>query len=95
MEFCHAHFSAVPTCIATCARQGMNADDTPSYLLSNYLGSTSLTTDDSGSVTPEQRYTASGEVRYNSGNTAVKYTYTGQYSYTFANLGSFRNKNVR
>jgi len=33
-------------------------------------------------VPSEQRYTAWGEVRYSSGNTAAKYTYTGQYSYT-------------
>jgi len=52
------------------------------YLLSDHLGSTSLTTDASGNVLSEMRYTAWGEVRYNSGITPTDYTYTGQYSYT-------------
>lgn len=52
------------------------------YLLGDHLGSTSLTTDASGAVTSEQRYTAWGEVRTSSGNVLSRYTYTGQYSYT-------------
>lgn len=45
------------------------------------MGSTSLTTDANGNVISEMRYTAWGEVRYNSGVTPTDYTYTGQYSY--------------
>ncbi len=57
----------------------------PTYLLSDQLGSTSLTLDSSGNVLSELRYKAWGEVRYAAGTTATKYTYTGQYS----NIGDF------
>ncbi len=50
------------------------------FLLSDHLGSTSLTTDASGNVISELRYTAWGQVRYSSGTTPTQYTYTGQYS---------------
>ena len=52
------------------------------FMLSDHLGSTSLTTDASGNVISELRYTAWGEVRYNSGVTPTQYQYTGQMSYT-------------
>ncbi len=55
------------------------------YLLSDHLGSTSLTLDSSGNVLSELRYKAWGEVRYAAGTTPTKYTYTGQYS----NVGDF------
>ncbi len=58
--------------------------------LGDHLGSNSLTTDASGNVISELRYTAWGDVRYNSGVTPTDYTlrqaqgiaYTGQYSHT-------------
>jgi len=52
----------------------------PTYLLSDHLGSTSITTDANGIKVAEMRYKAWGEVRYTSGTTPTKYTYTGQYS---------------
>jgi RHS repeat-associated protein len=52
------------------------------YLLSDDLGSTTLTVDSNRSVIDEQRYTAWGEVRLSTGTTPTNYTYTGQYSYT-------------
>ncbi|MFT3890489.1 MAG: RHS repeat-associated core domain-containing protein [Anaerolineales bacterium] len=52
------------------------------FLLGDHLGSTSLVTDTNGQNVTETRYTAWGEVRYASGTTPTKYTYTGQYSYT-------------
>jgi RHS repeat-associated protein len=52
-----------------------------SYLLSDHLGSTSLTLDASGNVVSELRYKAWGEVRYAGGITPTKYQYTGQFSY--------------
>ena len=52
------------------------------YMLSDHLGSTSLTTDSAGNVISELRYTAWGEVRYQAGTTSTSYTYTGQYSNT-------------
>ena len=51
-------------------------------MLSDHLGSTSLTTDSAGNVISELRYTAWGEVRYQAGTTSTSYTYTGQYSNT-------------
>ena len=38
--------------------------------------------DANGVRVSELRYKAWGEVRYESGPTSTKYTYTGQYSYT-------------
>jgi hypothetical protein len=60
----------------------MRSNGTLSYILSDHLGSTSLTTDTSGAVTSELRYTAWGEVRYQAGVTPTNYTYTGQYDNT-------------
>ena len=67
------------------SRVAMNAGGTLYYLLSDQLGSTSLTVKASDSSTSEIRYTAWGEIRYTSGMTPTNYTYTGQYS----NVGDF------
>jgi len=61
-------------------RIAVQTNGTLSFLLSDYLGSTSLTTDTSGNVVSELRYKAWGEVRYSNGASQTKYTYTGQYS---------------
>jgi RHS repeat-associated protein len=63
-------------------RIAMRKDGELFYLIGDHLGSTSIVTDDAGQVVSETRYTAWGEVRYNSGVTPTDYTYTGQYSYT-------------
>jgi len=55
---------------------------TPTYLLSDHLGSTSLTTNASGGLISEMKYKAWGEVRSSTGTTPTDYTYTGQYSHT-------------
>ena len=52
------------------------------YMLSDHLGSTSLTTDSAGNVISELRYKPWGELRYQAGTTSTSYTYTGQYSNT-------------
>jgi hypothetical protein len=49
-----------------------------SYLLTDHLGSTSLTTNSAGVVTSEMRYTPWGETRYTSGTSPTNYRYTGQ-----------------
>ncbi len=64
----------------------MRKNGTLYFLLSDHLGSTSLTADASGNVISELRYTAWGEVRYNSGVTPTQYQYTGQYSDSYINL---------
>ena len=62
-------------------RVAIRAGTTLSYLLSDHLGSTSITTNGSGALVSELRYKPWGEVRYSSGTTSTKYTFTGQYSY--------------
>jgi RHS repeat-associated protein len=67
---------------------------TVEYLLSDHLGSTSLTTDKNGAKISEMRYTAWGQVRYawTSGAASTptyklsSYTYTGQFSDSYTNL---------
>ena len=60
----------------------MRKNGTLTFMLSDHLGSTSLTTDSAGNVISELRYTAWGEVRYQAGTTSTSYTYTGQYNNT-------------
>jgi len=62
-------------------RIAMRTNGTLNFLLGDHLGSTSLTTDATGTVVSELRYKAWGETRYASGTTSTKYQYTGQYSY--------------
>ena len=54
--------------------------DALSYLLSDHLGSISLTVDSSRTVTASQRFTPWGEVRAPSGTMQTMYSYTGLYS---------------
>jgi RHS repeat-associated protein len=61
-------------------RIAMRTASTLNYLLSDQLGSTSVTTNDTGQRISELRYKPWGEVRYTYGTTPTKYTYTGQYS---------------
>lgn len=56
----------------------MRKNGTLSYLLSDHLGSTSLTTNTSGTLVSEMRYKPWGETRYTSGTTPTQYQYTGQ-----------------
>jgi RHS repeat-associated protein len=56
------------------------------YLLSDHLGSTSITTDTNGALVSELRYKPWGEVRYTSGTQQTQYQYTGQYSDSYINL---------
>ena len=67
-------------------RIAMRNNGTVFFTLGDHLGSTSLTTFANGSVVSELRYKAWGEMRYASGNTPTKYTYTGQYSDSYINL---------
>ena len=48
------------------------------WLLGDHLGSTSMVTDDTGDIVSEVRYSAFGEVRYESGTMTTDYLYTGQ-----------------
>ena len=59
-------------------RVAMRVGTTLSYLFGDHLGSTSITTDASGSVSGELRYLPFGETRYTSGQTPTSFRYTGQ-----------------
>jgi len=50
----------------------------PNWLLGDHLGSTSMATDDTGILVSEARYSAFGEIRYDSGTMTTDYLYTGQ-----------------
>ena len=50
----------------------------PYYILTDHLGSTTVTTDSSGDLVSELKYKPWGEVR--SGTAPTDYTFTGQYS---------------
>jgi RHS repeat-associated protein len=62
------------------SRVAMRSGSTLYYLLTDHLGSTSITTSATGTKVAELRYKAWGEVRYTSGTTPTKYQFTGQYS---------------
>lgn len=53
----------------------MNSDS-PVYFLQDHLGSTAITTNSSGTIIAELWFKAWGDVRYTSGTTPTKYTYT-------------------
>jgi RHS repeat-associated protein len=63
-------------------RVAVRRNGTLNYILSDHLGSTSITTNTSGQLVSGQLYKAWGEARYTFGALPTKYTYTGQYSYT-------------
>lgn len=60
----------------------MRVGGTVYYTLSDHIGSTSITLNNSGTKTAEMRYKAWGEVRYENGNLQTDRTYTGQRSYS-------------
>jgi len=67
-------------------RVAMREDGTLYFLLSDHLGSTSLTLDSSGNRVAEMRFTPWGESRYTWGNAQTDYTYTGQRSRSYIKL---------
>jgi len=60
--------------------------NTLNWLLSDHLGSASITTTADGTWFSELRYSAFGETRYSSGITATDYRYTGQLEQADINL---------
>ncbi|MCP4592524.1 MAG: RHS repeat-associated core domain-containing protein, partial [bacterium] len=61
-------------------RVAMRAGGVVYYLHNDHLGSTSLTTDESGGVTARQLYYPYGEVRWGEGASATDFGFTGQRS---------------
>jgi RHS repeat-associated protein len=89
--FVGAHYEVTGSTItkyyyAGSQRIAMRTGGTLFFTLGDHLGSTSLATFANGTVVSELRYKAWGEVRYASGNTPTKYTFTGQYSDSYINL---------
>lgn len=58
----------------------MRTNGVLTWVLSDHLGSASVTASENGSFLSERRYTAFGEVRLSSGETGTPYQYTGQLS---------------
>ncbi len=56
----------------------MDDNDTLRFLLTDHLGSTSITADTNGSLSSMLRYKAWGENRYTNGTTPTSYHFTGQ-----------------
>jgi RHS repeat-associated protein len=56
----------------------VRVDNVLSYVLTDHLGSSTVTLDDGGGVDGELRYYAYGETRASSGSTPTERTYTGQ-----------------
>jgi RHS repeat-associated protein len=73
-------------CFAGAQRVAMRKGSTLSYLLGDHLGSTSITTNTSGTLVSEMRYKPWGETRYTSGTTPTQYQYTGQRNDSYINL---------
>ena len=67
-------------------RIAMRENGTLSYLLSDHLGSTSITANGSGVKVAELRYKAWGETRYTWGTTPTTYRYTGQREDSYINM---------
>ena len=59
-------------------RIALRKDGVLNYLLSDHLGSSSITTDANGVAIAKMLYTAWGETRYASGDLKTDYEYTGQ-----------------
>jgi RHS repeat-associated protein len=72
LSITHKYYSAGAQSVA------LRVDGVLKYTLGDQLGSTNLTTDATGLVTSELRYTAFGETRYTNGKTPTNYRYTGQ-----------------
>jgi RHS repeat-associated protein len=60
------------------SKVAMRQGDVVYYLSGDHLGSTSLTTDDTGTPISEVRYLPYGEERWTSGATPTDFTFTGQ-----------------
>jgi RHS repeat-associated protein len=66
--------------------------DTLNWLLSDHLGSTSVTADESGVYYSELRYTAYGEVRYSDNSTPTDRRYTAQRIEEEVNLYFYQSR---
>jgi RHS repeat-associated protein len=70
------YYSAGSTVVAV--RTIQNGTDTLVWILSDHLGSTSMTASADGTKNSEIRYSAFGEIRWKDGVTPTNFRYTGQ-----------------
>lgn len=78
--------------MAGASRIAMRKGTTLYYLLSDHLGSTSLTLNSSGTKIAELRYKAFGETRFSSGTTYTPYQFTAQRSETSLGLYFYQSR---
>ena len=71
---------------AIAIRTIVDAENTLHWLLTDHLGSSSITTTADGTWNSEIRYTPYGETRYSSGITSTDFRYTGQLQQADINL---------
>jgi RHS repeat-associated protein len=74
------------------SRIAMRENGILTWLLSDHLGSTSVTADANGNLLNSLRYTAFGEVRAANGATGTDYRYTGQRRDSYINLYWFGSR---
>jgi RHS repeat-associated protein len=67
-------------------RVAMRQGDVVYYLHSDHLGSTSLTTDQTGALVAQTRYRPYGEERWTAGGAVSDYTFTGQRADSYIKL---------
>jgi RHS repeat-associated protein len=66
--------------------------DTLNWILTDHLGSTTVTAAEDGSKLAELRYSAFGEVRFSSGTTPTEYQYTGQLNVSTIQLSWYNSR---
>ena len=81
MQKVQKYYSAGSTIIAV--RTVVNGTDTLQWMVSDQIGSTSVTANADGTWNSEIRYTAFGEIRWKNGVTPTNYRYTGQLDTTW------------
>jgi hypothetical protein len=65
---------------------------TLNWILSDQVGSTTVTANADGTWNSEIRYSAFGEIRFNSGITPTNYRYTGQLADSYIKLSWFNSR---
>jgi hypothetical protein len=66
--------------------------ETVNWIVSDHLGSTSITANEDGSFNSEIRYSAFGEIRFSNGTTPTNYQYTGQLADSYIKLSWYNTR---
>jgi RHS repeat-associated protein len=84
------YYAAMGALIAV--RTVTGGSDTLQWLITDHLGSTTVTANTSGSLSSEIRYSAFGEIRYINGITPTNYRYTGQLDDSYIKLDWYNSR---